>query len=304
MKNFGGAALAASIICALPAFAQAQDNQQQAQADLVRQVESLKWVHGPATVPIGSEANIRIPKGVRYLDPAGTSLFLKLNGNPAADNDYTIAPEAGVGWFAILEFDAAGYVSDKEKVDPDALLKQIKSNEVEDNKERASAGQPGLVVDRWVVPPHYDTASHNLEWGTVMHTDSGDQLVNYTSRILGRDGVTKAILVSDPKSLPVDLQQYRAAMSGFAYLPAKKYEDHQSGDKMAEYGLGALVAGGAAAAVVKTGLLGGLFAAILKFGVAFYKLIVVGVLAVYAAMRKQIARLFKRATPGGGDQAE
>jgi len=297
MKTFWTVALAAGVVCAGPA--QAQDNAQQAQADLARQVEALHWVHGPATVPIGDEASVRIPKGVRYLDPTGTSKFLQLNGNPAVDNDYTIAPE-GSSWFAILEFDPAGYVSDREKVDPDALFKQIKSNEEADNKERASAGQPSLFLDRWVTPPHYDTASHNLEWGTVMHTDSGEQVVNYTSRILGRDGVTKAILVSDPTNLQADLQQYRAAMSGFAYLPDKRYEDHKSGDKVAEYGLGALVAGGAAAAVVKTGL----FAAILKFGVAFYKLILVGILAVYAAMRKQIARLFRRATAGGEDQAE
>jgi uncharacterized membrane-anchored protein len=72
---------------------------------------------------------------------------------------------------------------------------------------------------------------------------------------------------------------------------------------MAEYGLGALVAGGAAAAVVKTGLFAGIFAAMLKFGIAFYKLILVGVVGLYAALRKQIGRLFKRATPGGnGDQ--
>ena len=289
-------AFATGIACASPALAQAQDNQQQAAAAYARQVESLGWVHGPATVPIGDEANVRIPKGVRYLGVADTSKFLQLNGNPPADHDYTIAPE-GAGWFAVLEFDSAGYVSDKEKVDPDTLFKQIKSNEAEDNKQRISAGQTGLYLDRWVAPPHYDAVSHNLEWGTVMHGDSGEQIVNYTSRILGRDGVTKVILVSDPANLSADLQQYRAALSGFAYLPAKKYEDHQSGDKMAEYGLGALVAGGAAAAVVKTGLL----AVILKFGVAFYKLIVVGGLALLAALRKQIARLFKRATPGGGD---
>lgn len=272
---------------------------QQAQADLARRVEALNWVHGPATVPIGDEANVRIPKGMRYLDPAGTNKFVQLNGNPPIENNYTIAPEHA-GWFAILEFDRAGYVSDKEKVDPDALFRQIRSNEDADNKERASAGQTGLHLDRWVTPPHYDAASHNLEWGTVMHTDSGEQVVNYTSRILGRDGVTKTILVSDPANLPADLQQFRTALAGFAYLPNKKYEDHQNGDKVAEYGLGALVAGGAAAAVVKTGL----FAAILKFGVAFYKLIVVGALAIFAAMRRQIARLFTRATAGGQDDVE
>lgn len=304
MRTFWAVALAAGIGCSLPALAQTapDQDQQRAQAETVRQLAALNWVHGPAVVPIGSEANIRIPKGTLYLDPAGTKKFLQLAGNPPADNDYTIAPD-DLHWFAVLEFDAAGYVSDKEKVDPDALFKQLKDAEPDENKERASAGQPGLFLDRWIVPPHYDTASHNLEWGTVMHTGSGDQLVNYTSRFLGRDGVTKAILVSDPTHLAADLQDYRAAMAGFAYRPDKRYEDHKDGDKLAAYGLGALVAGGAAAAVVKTGLFAGIFAAIAKFGVAFYKLIAIGVVASYAALRKRIARLFRRAKPDDSDQA-
>jgi len=295
--------LATGLSCASCAIAQAPTDQDQQKAqELVRQVESLGWVHGPATLPIGNEATVRIPKGARYLGPEGTSKFLQLNGNPPADHDYTIAPD-GLSWFAILEFDAAGYVSDKEKVDPDALFKQLRSNEDEQNKERTAMGQSGLHLDRWVVAPHYDAASHNLEWGTVMHTDSGEQLVNYTSRILGRDGVTKAILVSDPTNLSADLTQYRNALSGFAYLPDKKYEDHRAGDKAAAYGLGALVAGGAAAAVVKSGLFAGIFAAILKFGVAFYKLIAVGALAAFAAFRRQISRLFGRKAAEDSDQA-
>lgn len=300
MRGMWSVALAAGLSCASSAIAQAPTDQDQKKAlELMRQVEALNWVHGPATVPIGSEATIRIPKGVRYLDAPGTSKFVQLNGNPPVDHDYTIAPE-GPGWFAILEFDPAGYVSDKDKVDPDAIFKQMKSHEAESNEQRKSMGQSGLYLDRWLTPPHYDPASHNLEWGTIVHDDSGDQLVNYTSRMLGRDGVTKAILVSDPANLSSDLAQYRTAVAGFAYQPDKRYEDHRAGDKMAAYGLGALVAGGAAAAVVKSGLLAGLLATILKFGVAFYKLIIVGLVALYAALRKQIARLFRRATPDGG----
>lgn len=301
MKLFWYAAFAANMMLASPVLAQAQDNRQQAQVDLARKVESLDWVHGPATVPIGGQANIRIPKGVRYLGPRGTSTFLQLNGNPPAERDYTIATD-DYGWFAILEFDPAGYVGDKDKVDPDALFKQLKANEEEENRQRASAGQSGLHLDRWIRPPHYDAASHNLEWGTVLHTDSGGQVVNYTSRILGREGVTRAVLVSDPTNLAADLEQYRQALSGFAYLPDKKYEDHKAGDKMAAYGLGALVAGGAAAAVVKSGLFAGIIAAILKFGVAFYKLIVVGAVALFALLRRRIASLFNRDTPDGSDQ--
>lgn len=303
MRGMRGVALATGLLCASSAIAQAPTDQDRQKAqELIRQIESLGWVHGPATMSIGNEAAMHIPKGARYLGPEGTSKFLQLNGNPSADHDYTIAPE-GLGWFAILEFDAAGYVSDKEKVDPDALFKQLRSNEDEANKERRAQSQSGLHLDRWVVAPHYDAASHNLEWGTVMHTDSGEQVVNYTSRILGRDGVTKAILVSDPANLSADLAQYRNALGGFAYLPDKKYEAHQAGDKVAAYGLGALVAGGAAAAVVKSGLFAGIFAAILKFGVAFYKLIAVGAVAAFAAFRKRIGQLFGRKAADDSEQA-
>jgi len=298
MKSFWRVALIAGIAGLSPAIAQAPDNQQQAQADLVRQVESLGWVRGPAIVPIGDQASLRLPKGVRYLPPEATSKFLQLNGNPPTDHDYTIMSETS-GWFAILEFDPAGYVSDKEKVDPEALFKQIKSSESDDNAQRKSLGQSGIYLDRWLQPPHYDATTHNLEWGTVLHSGSGAQIINYTSRILGRNGVTKAILVSDPTNFSADLPQYRSTLAGFAYQPDKRYEAHQAGDKVAAYGLGALVAGGAAAAVVKSGLFAGLIATVLKFGVAFYKLIAIGAVALLAGLRKRIGRLFGRAVPDG-----
>ncbi|WP_442677991.1 DUF2167 domain-containing protein [Sphingomonas sp. ASY06-1R] len=264
--------------------------------EMLQQVNALHWVHGPATVPIGDQATIRLPKGLRYLSPDDTKTFLTLNGNPPDDNEYTIAPES-ISWFSILEFQPMGYVSDKDKVDPDALFKQIKADEGPSNEQRKAIGESGLYVDRWLSPPHYETASHNLEWGTVMHTDSGDQIINYTSRILGREGVMKAILVSDPKAFPADLSQYRVALAGFGYLPDKRYEAHKSGDKLAEYGLGALVAGGAAAAVAKTGL----FAGLLKLLLAFIKPLLVGVVALGAALRSKLTGLFRRRADGPQD---
>jgi uncharacterized membrane-anchored protein len=301
MKGFWKLAISAGFICASLASAQTPANQQAAAADFTHKIDALPWVHGPNTVPIGDEADVRIPKGMRYLGPTDTSKFLQLNGNPPTDRAYAIAPE-GPGWFSILEFDPAGYVSDKEKIDPDALFKALKSQEDGANAQRKSLGQSALHLDRWLTPPHYDVASHNLEWGTVIHSDAGEQIVNYTSRILGRDGVTKAILISDPTNFSADLPQYRAMLSAFAYRPTKTYEAHQPGDKLAEYGLGALVAGGAAAAVVKSGLFAGLFAALLKFGVAFYKLIIIGVVGLYAGLRKRIARLFGRSPPDDNGQ--
>ena len=103
-----------------------------------------------------------------------------------------------------------------------------------------------------------------------------------------------AILVSDLNSLPTDLLRYRQASSGFSYLPDKKYEAHQESDKLAAYGLGALITGGAAAVAVKSGALAGILAVLAKFGIAFFKVIVVGALAIFAAVVNWARGLFGR----------
>ena len=265
------------------------------QATLVEQVKALNWIHGPAIVPVGDEATIKLPAGTMYLDATQSKRFLELNGNPPSDNSYTIAPES-LSWFAIYGFDPAGYVSDSEKIDPPKLLDSLLQNQRTGNDERKRLGISGLYVDGWAVQPHYDRSSHNLEWATQMHNDQGAKLVNYTSRILGRDGVMSAILVSDPASLPTDLPSFRAAVSGFEYQPAKRYEEHKDGDKLAAYGLGALITGGAAAVAVKTGLFAGLFALLAKFSLAFSKAIVVGVLAFFAWAASLVKKLFNRRT--------
>lgn len=256
-------------------------------------VDALAWVHGPATVTLGDQAQIRIAKGLRYLGPEDTNRFLALNGNPPSADNYTIAPE-GAGWFSILTFDPAGYIPEGRAIDPETMYQQIKANEGGDNQNRKTAGEGGLVTDRWLIKPHYQPTTQNLEWATVMHAENGAEIVNYTSRILGRDGVMKAILVSDPAHFRTDLPQYRQAMAGFTYLPGKHYAARTSDARMAEYGIGALVAGGAAAIAAKTGLLASLFAGLLTFGTAFYKLVALGAVALFAGLRSRTKLLLGR----------
>ena len=62
----------------------------------------------------------------------------------------------------------------------------------------------------------------------------------------------RAILVSDPNSLEQDIKAFRTALRGFDFVSGQRYAEFRSGDKMAEYGLAALIVGGAAAAAAKT----------------------------------------------------
>jgi len=86
--------------------------------------------------------------------------------------------------------------------------------------------------------------------------------------------------VADPKNFSSQLNEYNRVLSRFAFNSGEKYSELQEGDKIAKYGLAALVAGGAAAAVVKSK--------------GLWKLIGLAILGAFAALWAATKRLFKR----------
>ena len=243
--------LAPFVLLALlaPGFAQAQRDE----AAVIRELQKLAWQKGPGEGVIGARAKIRIPVGYSFLDDKNTRRFLELMGNPPRDNHFLIAP-ANLDWFAVFMFDPVGYVKDDEKIDADKLLESLKKGDERGNEERKRLGMSPIYTDGWHVPPHYDSNTKRLEWGMRLRDDRGGQHVNYTSRLLGRSGVMSAILVSSPQTLSEDMKAFNVALAGYEFVPGEKYAEFKSGDKVAEYGLAALVLGGAAAAAAKGGL--------------------------------------------------
>lgn len=257
-------------------MAQAQPNA------LEQELRSLEWQRGPGEGRIGDKATIRIPEGYAFLDARNTRRFLEIMGNPPTDHHYTFVPTS-LSWFAVFNFDASGYVKDDEKIDPDELLSIMKKSDGPANKERKRLNLEALHTDGWQVPPHYDLETKRLEWGTRLRTESNETIVNYTSRLLGRSGVMSAILVSDPRTLTADVLEFKAALQGFNYVPGEKYSEFKAGDKVAQYGLTALIVGGAAAAAAKSGLLKG-------FGKALWIAIFGGFAAVWGVVKRLMGR--------------
>jgi uncharacterized membrane-anchored protein len=91
--------------------------------------------------------------------------------------------------------------------------------------------------------------------------------------------VLNALLVSDPASLDQDVKEFHAALSNLTFDSGQQYSEFRPGDKVAEYGLAALVVGGAAAVAVKS-------------GAGFFKVIGVGVLALVGAAWGFFKRIF------------
>jgi uncharacterized membrane-anchored protein len=247
------------LMCPLLAWSAAAGNLQD-------ELMKLAWQAGPSQGRIADQATIGVPEGYLFLDEKNTRRFLELNGNPPTDGNYLLAPGT-LKWFSVFSFNPSGYVKDDEKIDADKLLKSLKDSDGPSNERRAKLGMPSLYTDGWQVPPHYDRQTKQLEWGTRLRSENGKMLVNYTSRLLGRSGVMSAILVSDVETLPENTEEFKTALREFSYVPGEKYSEFKKGDKVAEYGLAALILGGAAAVATKKGFwtaIGGFFAAFWK----------------------------------------
>ena len=257
----------------------------QADPAIIAEMKKLAWQQGPGEGRIGDKAVIKIPAEHVFLDATSTRRFLELTGNPPRDDNYLFAPRS-LDWFAIFAFDATGYVKDDEKIDADALLKSLKSSDGPGNKERKRLGMEALYTDGWQVPPHYDPETRRLEWGLSLRTEGGHAVVNYSSRLLGRTGVMSAVLVADPQTLTADTQAFKAALKQFAYLPGETYSEFRQGDRIAEYGLAALVLGGAAAVASKKGF----WALIAGFLGAFWKLLAGVAVAAVAGLGSFLKR--------------
>ena len=104
--------------------------------------------------------------------------------------------------------------------------------------------------------------------------------------MLGRRGIIKADLVLEPNQVSEVFPEFQELLAGFWFTPGQTYTDWRKGDKVAEYGLTALIVGGAAAAALKTGLL-----------LKFWKLIVLGFMSL-GAFVKRIYAYIKRLLTG------
>lgn len=219
-------------------------------------VGKLNWVKGPSTANIGPMAQIKLRKGYVALNGSETRRLLESMQNLTSGEELALVGTEGLDYFAVYAFDNIGYVKDDEKssIDADALLSQIKKNNLAANKKKKEKGWKTMDVVGWAIPPRYNSQTHNLEWAIRYVDDQGQEVVNYNTRYLGRLGVMKVVLVCDTDKLNSTINDFQNIMTDFNYVKGNSYSEFVQGDKIAKYGLGALIVGGAAAAAVKSGL--------------------------------------------------
>ena len=252
--------------------------------------DEIPWILGPGTMNLGDQAEIYVDEGYLFADGETTKQIMQMMGNQVSGQEFgLIAPESeDKFWILIFEYDPVGYVNDDDKddIDADAILKSISDGTEEANKYRVDQGFSPLHVVGWSEAPRYDTLTNNLVWAVTGKSEDGDLSVNYNVRLLGRQGYMSATLVTDPSTLGADKIEVEQMLGGYQFKQGKSYAEFRDGDKLAGYGLTALIAGGAGAAAVKLGLF--------KVLAKAWKLVVVGFLAVIAVLKRIVGGLFGR----------
>jgi uncharacterized membrane-anchored protein len=262
------------------------------QAQEAKSPPKFDVIHGPAKAQMETIAQVDLPAGYVFLNGKDYRSLKKAEGDPISGHEMGVIASTNDTWSVLFEFSATGYIKDddKDSLNADKLLASIKEGTAEANKERVKAGKPTIEVIGWEIPPKYDSTTHNLEWA-IRGAVEGRPILNYNTRLLGRKGVMEVVLVVEPDQLAATLPTFRSLLSGYSFQTGQSYAEFRPGDKIAKYGLGALVIGGATVGAAKLGLLTGLLV-FLKKG---WKLIIVA----FAAGATFLKKLFNKMTGRG-----
>jgi len=262
--------LAASVLVSsslLPAFAADSETKQTSE-----QFEaSLNYQQGKIDLP-GGIATLNLPPSFRYLNPTDSErLLTKGWGNPPGNTTLGMIVPADVGvlseagWGVVVTYDADGHVKDDDAKDINygELLTTMKESNADGNAERKKLGYGEMTLVGWAETPSYDARAHKLYWAQEFKTGAGVNSLNYNIRVLGRQGVLVLNAVAGMNQIATIREEMKKVTAFSEFTAGNRYTDYNSAtDKTAEYGIAALVAGGAAA---KLGLFGKLFALLLAF---------------------------------------
>ena len=264
--------------------------------ELAALASSLKWQTGTITLKNGL-AKINLTDDFRFLDGAGARKVLHdIWGNPDDPRilGMIFPKEKGPldrdGWGVTINYEEQGYVKDDdaEKTNYADLLKQLQDQVRQANPEREREGYPTAELIGWAAPPHYDKATHKLYWAKELKfSGEAGETLNYDIRILGRRGVLVLGAIASMEQFPEIETKTPELLGMIDFQAGNTYAEFDPKvDKVAEYGLAGLIAGGVLAGAAKLGLLKGLWVAVL----ALKKFLVIGAVALAAGFKKMMAR--------------
>jgi uncharacterized membrane-anchored protein len=274
--------------------ARAQDNQL-SDAQIKQLAQGLHYQQGQVKIQDGL-ATFNVPTNFYFLGPQDAkTVLVKFWGNPPAQVDDTLGllmpsnltPLDPACWAVVISYSNDGYVKDNDagKINYDDLLKKMQADTRDNNKTRQEKGYPTVQLIGWATPPHYDAATHKLYWAKELKIDgAGENTLNYDVRILGRRGVLVLTAVAGMTQLPEIEKQTPTILGMVDFNQGNRYADFDPKvDKVATYGIAALVAGGIAAKL-------GIFKLLLAGLLALKKFVIIAFVAIAAFFKRLFGR--------------
>jgi uncharacterized membrane-anchored protein len=256
--------------------------------------DSLDRQKGEILLPNGV-ATLNVPDSFYYLNPKDTeTVLVDVWGNlPGAGTNSQgmlfpseLTPFDDEAWGVTIKYEEDGYVSDEnaDDIDYDELLSQMQQDTMDASKERVKQGYDPIELVGWASHPFYDKTAHKLHWAKELKFGSDPiNTLNYNIRVLGRKGVLVLNFIAGMNQKDMISANIDSVLSLAEFNPDYRYEDFDpSIDKVAAYGIGALIAG---KVIAKTGMLAAALIFLKKFGIIF----VAGLAALFG-------KLFKRKT--------
>lgn len=261
---------------------------------VIATMNEVKPIKGKIMLAKGA-IELNVPPHYYYLSPEDTEkVLVRIWGNPpGAQTLGMILPEKVLpfepdSWGVLLRYSEDGYVSDQDAstIDFDDLLARMKEDTAGANGARKKAGFEPVTLVGWAVAPRYDAAAKKLYWAKELKFgDSGEHTLNYSIRMLGRAGVLELNFVANMSQLAMINQNLHDVLAIPGFRAGHRYDEFNPDlDKVAAYGIGALIAG---KVLAKTGLLVLLIAFLKKFGI--FIVIALGALGAKLLRRKNTA---------------
>lgn len=242
--------------------------------------ESLDRQTGTITLP-NTPATLNISEDYYFLNSQdANTVLVDVWGNPPGQMtlgmifpaQYTpFDPDA---WAVTVEYETDGYVSDEdaEKIDYTALLKEMQASTEQASQERVANGYPPISLVGWASEPFYDKTSHKLHWAKEIKFGGSDEnTLNYNIRVLGRQGVLVLNYIAGINQKALIEQNLSSVLAMANFDQGHTYDDFDPTlDKVAAYGIGALITG---KVLAKTGI----FAVLLVFLKKFWVFLIVAI---------------------------
>ncbi|WP_298694147.1 DUF2167 domain-containing protein [uncultured Sulfuricurvum sp.] len=229
-------------------------------------------ITGPKTIEIFDQATLELPAKFVFIPNPEASNIMRAMGNSVGEgfNGLIMPESADTWWFITVNYTDAGYIKDDDAKNwnTDEMLQNMKENAEHVNEERAKRHIPEVDVAGWVQTPMYYNDSHEVIWSVATKAkgvpDNQAEGVNYNTLVLGRQGYISLNLITALSSVEALKPTSKTLIDQLHFSDGKKYSDvNLATDKIAEYGLAALITGVAAK---KLGLIALIAAFLVKFG--------------------------------------